>query len=136
MMAWWQVALLVLAVAWFVQALGVWIQMRHYQAIFSAARGQWADGRMGTGAAPGRIGKGVIVLMVVDPAGSIRRVCAMQGRSVFAKFRDRAEFNGLPMGEVKERVEAGHIEAGLGQALLKAIEQIEKVDAPKGAVAA
>ncbi len=88
-MALWQIALLFLAAAWAVQSIGVWLQVKHYQRTFGAMRAQWSDGRLGVGAAPGRVGAGVIALIVVSPEGQVRKLHAMRGRSVFAKFKDR-----------------------------------------------
>jgi len=130
-MAIWQIALLVLAVAWAVQSIGVWLQVQHYQQTFKAMRTQWSDGLLGVGAAPGRVGKGVIALIVVSPEGRVRKLHAMQGRSVFAKFKDRAEFEGVSLDDLKERADSGGLDRALGQAILKAVEQIEKVDAPR-----
>jgi glucitol operon activator protein len=132
-LALWQIALIVLGFAWAVQSLGVWLQMRHYQNTFGATLRQCTDGRLGTGAAPGRLGKGVIVLLVVDPGGGVRKLAAMQGRTVFAKFADRPEFKGLSLAELQARIGAAGFERGLGLAIGKAIEQIERVDAPTGA---
>lgn len=126
-MAFWQIALLAFVAAWMVQSLGVWMQMQHYQKTFADLRAQWSDGLMGAGAAPGRLGKGVIVLMVVNPDGIVRKTCMMQGRSVFTKFRDRSEFDGLSIDDVKSRAESAAYDRNVGRAVVKAIEQIEKV---------
>jgi glucitol operon activator protein len=128
-MALWQIALLALVAAWLVQSAGVWLQMRHYQNTFSALRTQWSDGVLGAGAAPGRLGKGVIVLIVVDPQQTVRRLCTMQGRSVFTQFKDRHDFDGFALSDVKSIVASPGYERGLGIAISKAIEQIEKVTA-------
>ena len=128
-MALWQIALLVLIAAWLVQSAGVWLQMRHYRQTFEALRSQWADGTLGAGAAPGRLGKGVIALVVVDPQKIVRKTCVMQGRSVFTKFKDRPEFDGIAIGEFKSIVAAPGFERAAGIAFSKAIEQIEKVTA-------
>jgi glucitol operon activator protein len=128
-MALWQIALLFLAAAWAVQSIGVWLQVQHYHRTFGAMRTQWSDGRLGVGAAPGRVGAGVIALIVVSPEGLVRKLHAMRGRSVFAKFKDRVEFEGMSVEDLKARAGSAEFERGLGQAVLKAIEQIEKVDA-------
>jgi glucitol operon activator protein len=128
-MALWQIALLFLAAAWAVQSIGVWLQVQHYQRTFGAMRARWSDGRLGVGAAPGRIGAGVIAMIVVSPEGLVRKLHAMRGRSVFAKFKDRPEFEGIAVEDLKARASSANFERGLGQAVLKAIEQIEKVDA-------
>lgn len=136
-MAYWQIALLAFVAAWMVQSLGVWKQMQHYQKTFADLRAQWSDGLMGAGAAPGRLGKGVIVLMVVNPEGIVRKTCMMQGRSVFTKFKDRSEFDGLSIAEVKMRAASAAYDRNVGHAVAKAIEQIEKVGfAPAVAIAA
>lgn len=126
-MALWQIALLGLGLAWIVQSIGVWLQMRHYQRTFAAVRARWSDGRFGSGAAPGRLGQGVIVVLVVDPASIVRQVFAMQGRSVFAKFKDRGEFTGLSIDELKRRAGTEQVEPGMANAISKAIEQIENL---------
>jgi hypothetical protein len=51
----------------------------------------------------------------------------MQGRSVFAKFKSRDDFKGLALDALRERVTAKDFERGLGLAISKAIDQIEKV---------
>jgi glucitol operon activator protein len=127
-MAIWQIALLALGLAWIVQSIGVWLQVRHYQGTFSAVRKRWSDGRLGTGAAPARVGKGVIVILVVNSSNVVRQLLVMQGRSVFAKFRDYADFAGLSIGDLKERTKEGGIDRGVAQAIAKAIEQIERLD--------
>lgn len=126
-MALWEIALLALGLAWIVQSAGVWLQMRHYQRTFTTVRTRWSDGRLGTGAAPGRLGQGVIVILVISPTGVVRQVYAMQGRSVFAKFKDCTELCGLSLDDLKHRARAGEIKGGLALALSKAIEQIENL---------
>jgi glucitol operon activator protein len=128
----WQIALLVLVAAWVVQSVGVWLQMRHYQKIFHEMRSRWTDGAIGAGAAPGRFGKGVIALVVAAPDGTVRKVAVMQGRSVFAKFKDRPDLGGVSTAELKKRATVANFDAGVGLAIVKAIEQIETVGKPAG----
>jgi glucitol operon activator protein len=128
----WQIALIVFAAAWVVQSIGVWLQMRHYQKKFTELRSQWTDGAMGAGAAPGRFGKGVIALVVTAPNGTVRKVCVMQGRSVFAKLKDRVDLEGVSTAELKRRATSGKFDAGVGLAIGKAIEQIETVGKADG----
>ena len=77
-------------------------------------RTRWTDGAMGAAAAPGRFGKGVIALVVTAPDGTIRKVCVMQGRSVFAKLKDRVDFEGRSSAELKRRAASGNLGAGVG----------------------
>lgn len=128
----WQIALIVLVAAWAVQSAGVWLQMRHYQKVFRELRTRWADGAMGAGAAPGRFGKGVIALIVAAPDGTVRKVSVMQGRSVFAKLRDRVDLEGISTAELKQRAASGKFDAGVGLAIVKALEQIETVGKSAG----
>ncbi len=128
----WQIALILLVAAWAVQSAGVWLQMRHYQKKFTELRSRWTDGAMGAGAAPGRFGKGVIALVVTAPDGTVRKVCVMQGRSVFAKLKDRVDLEGISAAELKRRATAGEFGAGAGLAIAKAVEQIETVGKSAG----
>jgi glucitol operon activator protein len=128
----WQIALLVLVAAWAVQSLGVWMQMRHYRQIFNDMRLRWSDGAIGAGAAPGRLGKGVIAIVVASPDGVVRKVALMEGRSVFAKFKDRLDLEGGTTTALKERATSGKLEGSAGVAIRKAIEQIETVGARPG----
>jgi glucitol operon activator protein len=132
-MALWQIALLALGLAWIAQSAGVYLQVQHYQKTFAAIRARWSDGRLGTGAAPSRIGKGVLVILVVNNAGVVRQLSAMRGRSVFAKFEERREFEGLSLEELRARAEDGRIDGGLAPAVAKAIAQIERLDQPVAA---
>ena len=128
----WQIALLLLVAAWAIQSIGVWLQMRHYQKVFRDLRTRWTDGAIGAGAAPGRFGKGVIALIVAAPDGTIRKVSVMQGRSVFAKLKDRVDLEGTSTAELKKRATSGKFEAGVGVAIVKALEQIETVGGSAG----
>jgi glucitol operon activator protein len=130
-MAWWQYALIAFVIAWVLQSFGVWRQTQHYQDIFAELRKGWADGLLGAGAAPAKLGKGTIALLVVDPQGIVRTARVMQGRSVFAKFETREDFNGMTLAELKAKVETPGFERGIGVAISKAIEQIDKVGAQR-----
>jgi glucitol operon activator protein len=126
----WQIALVVLVAAWVVQSIGVWLQMGHYRKKFQEMRSQWTDGAMGAGAAPGRFGKGVIALVITAPDGTVRKVSLMRGRSVFAKFADRVDLEGVSTAELKQRATSPNFVASDGRAIVKAIEQIEALGKP------
>ena len=125
-MALWQIALLALVVAWAAQSYGVWLQTRHYQKTFGELRTRWKDGVMGAGAAPAKLGKGAIALVVASPDRTIRAVRLMQGRSVLAKFVDHPEFAGLELEPIVRRAHEA-LGPAAAQAIAKAIEQIEKI---------
>ena len=126
-MALWQMALLAFVAAWIIQSFGVWRQMQHYQKVFSSLRMRWSDGAMGAGAAPSKLGKGCIALVVVCPKKLVRTVHVMQGRSVFAQFQPREEFNGMTLAALKARASEPGFDKSAGLAIVKAAEQIEKV---------
>lgn len=123
----WHILLIAFALAWGVQALGVWRQTRHFQRVFDEQRLRWSDGKLGAGVARASLGKGVIALVVVDSANVVRTVLVMRGRSVFATFKPRSEFEGLSLESLKARVCEGAFQRTVGKAISNAIEQIEKI---------
>jgi glucitol operon activator protein len=126
-MAWWEYALIAFAIAWVIQALGVWRQTRHYQSVFSDLRKNWSDGALGAGAAPAKFGKGAIAIVVVDPQQTVRAVRIMQGRSVFAKFEQRPEFEGVSVADLSAAIQAPGVDRPLSSAIAQALAQIDKV---------
>jgi len=126
-MALWQIALIAFAIAWAFQAVGVWRQTQHYHETFADLRSRWHDGEMGAGAAPARFGKGVIALIVVSPSGDIRAARAMVGRTVFAKFSELRDLEGLSLEEFGARIVSSDFDGAKRLALSKALEQIARV---------
>lgn len=125
-MAIWQWALLLLALVWALQSLGVWLQMRHYSDVMKGISKKYAQGYVGAGNAKGRLGKGVIVLVVVDEHLRVQRLLKMSGRSVFAKFARAPEFEGLTLAELQAPDgPIGTGEQGFATAVARAVEQIE-----------
>lgn len=139
-MATWQIAILLLAIVWALQSVGVWMQMRHYRSALGDIEQKFASGFVGTGFTRGRFAKGTIVLVVVNDRLTVDRVAVMTGRSVFAKFYNHIEFEGLPFASFKERAmalsEGSKAERSLGKALVQACDQIDAVRAKKTAMAA
>lgn len=125
-MAFWQTALIVLAIVWGVQMIGVWLQMRHYRDIMGSISATWSDGRVGAGNARSVFGKGVILVLVVGPDDIVRRLLVMEGRSVFAKFKPLPEFEGRRLDSLRDGA-FGENEKGRAQALTAAIAQIDRV---------
>lgn len=132
-MAIWQWALLLMAVAWGIQSLGVWFQMRHYSDIFKGITEKYEDGFVGAGNFRGRLGKGTIVLMVVTPDLLVRRLMTMSGRSVFTKFKRHAEWEGVALDQLRSNPAImGEGEPGLTEAVKRAIEQIDRARSGSG----
>ena len=90
----WQIALIVLVAAWSMQALGTFVQMRHYSTVMGEVSASFTDGYLGAGNARSKLGAGVILLLVVGPDRIVRRLLVMRGRSVFARFRRIATLEG------------------------------------------
>lgn len=128
-MQFWQIALIVLVIVWALQSVGTYVQMRHYREVMGSIRTRWADGFLGAGNARGTFGKGVILMLVVSPEARVRRLMVMEGRSVFAKFKILAEFEGRPLDELRSGTVMGAGEAGREKALVQAIEQVDKARA-------
>ncbi len=133
-MATWQLAILLLALVWALQSAGVWMQMRHYREALGDIEQRFNTGFVGTGFMRGRLAKGTIALVVISDQLVVERVALMTGRSVFAKFQTRREFDGLTLQALRGIATAQSKEKStksLGEALLKAIEQIDAVRARK-----
>lgn len=129
-MAIWQWGLLLLAAVWALQALGVWLQMRHYSDVFKGITEKYQDGFVGAGNFRGRFQKGTIALVVVTPDLVIRRLLLMSGRTVFTKFRRHEEFEGMPLDQLRSNPAImGEGELGVTAAVTRAIEQIDRARA-------
>ena len=120
----WQIALAVLVVAWSAQALGTYVQMRHYSDVMGEVTGTWSDGYMGTGNARSALGAGVILMLIVGPDRLVRRVLIMQGRSVFARFKRVEELEGKPLAALDSSPALSS--KGSRSALSIALSQVEK----------
>ena len=125
----WKIALILLAGVWVLQCVGTWFQMRHFRDVMGAVAEKWSDGRVGAGNARGRLGKGVIAIVVVDERQVLRRVMIMEGRSVFAKFAPLREWEGRPLARLREAIAGGAFDKGRTMALTRAVEQLDRVAA-------
>jgi glucitol operon activator protein len=131
-MAIWQWALLALGLVWAFQAVGVWMQMRHYSDVFKGITSKYNDGFVGAGHARGRLRKGAIAMVVVGQDLVVKRVLTMTGRSIFAKFQRNQQFEELTLSELKAAQKSGSKDAR-DIAIVRAIEQVEKIQSRKGA---
>ena len=78
----------------------------------------------------GRFGKGVIALVVVTPDLVVQRFLVMRGRSVFAKFARRPEFEGITLNALRaDPLLSGVEDPALAKAAERAIEQIDRARA-------
>ncbi len=133
-MALWQKGLIALAILWALQAVGTWVQMRHYRSVMSEIARSWPDGLMGASAVRGYLGKGVIAIVVATSDEIVRKVFVMEGRSVFAKFRECRGDEGMTLTAL--------VASGAGQrrsrqkAIADAVAQIRRVASTAGALQA
>jgi glucitol operon activator protein len=118
----------VFAVLWIMQIGGTVWQMRHYRRVLGRISTQWQDGFAGVGNARGRIGKGIILIVVVGTDGIVREALAMRGRTIFAKFRPLAELTGTPLATLRNAPPAAR-DGGFSKALTQAIAQIDRLRA-------
>lgn len=125
-MAYWQIALIALAVVWVLQAVGTWVQMRHYRQVMGGVAERWSDGFVGAGNARGSWGKGVIAVLVVDGADVVRQLLVMEGRSVLAKFRPMPQFDGRSLDALRAPETLAALGKAHAQAIGRAIEQIDR----------
>lgn len=131
----WQIGLLLLGVVWLLQAVGTWLQMRHYREVMSSIGGKWTDGYLGVGNARASLGRGVILMLVLGPDDTIRDLLVMEGRSVFAKFERLSQYQGRNVGSLLED-ESFTGRRGRRQALEQAMQQIATAKARKSEVPA
>ena len=122
----WQLVLMVLGLAWLGQGVGTWVQMRHFREVMGGITQTFPQGFVGAGNAKGSLGKGVIMIIVVDDSNIIRRLAIMEGRSVLAKFRVVNDFDGKPLDVLKAPGAFDPSMKGRTEAAARAIEQIEK----------
>lgn len=125
-----QGALALLVVAWLLQCVGTWIQIRRYRSAFRELSSGWADGWMGAGRG-GRFPRaGAIAMIVIAPDDTIRRVVVIAGRTVFAKAVRHESFEGLTVGALRTRMaEPGRDATKL--AIASALDQVEAVRAKR-----
>jgi glucitol operon activator protein len=101
--------------------------MRHYSDVMKGITSKYNDGYVGAGNVRGRFGKGVIVLILVTPDLVVQRFLVMSGRSVFAKFKRRTEFEGISLNALRtDPVMTGVEQPNIAKAAERAIEQIDK----------
>ncbi len=120
----WQEGLLLLVVLWGCQAAGTWMQMRHYSAVMRRITETWPDGSVGASAARGTFGRGVIAIVVASPGLTVNQVLLMEGRSVFAKFREWPIEPGRPLASLADD-EFAIAYKGRTKALAGAVKQIQ-----------
>ena len=129
----WETGLLLFGLCWALQIAGTMLQMRHYRAVLDRLATDWTDGFVGSGSARARFGRGAITILVVSPSGRVRQALAMQGRTVWAKFRPMPELVGIDVEQVRAGAVFAPRDARLAEAFRHAVEQVDKVAAGRAA---
>lgn len=119
----------IFAVLWILQILGTAWQMRHYRRVLGGIAARWRDGAVGVGNARSRLGKGLILIVVVGSDDVVREALAMRGRTVFAKFRPLETLHGSTLTELRA-TQPDKRDPGFARALGRAVAQIDRLRAP------
>lgn len=108
------------AVAWILQGILVYFQIKNFQNKLKELR---KNGRTGVGIVKGRFGRGVIVILSIDNENIISDAQIMSGTTVFARF---VPFNALINQNIKcvEAI-AKEMKKNTKAAILKAIASLE-----------
>ncbi|OYV39833.1 MAG: hypothetical protein B7Z80_06200 [Rhodospirillales bacterium 20-64-7] len=117
----------IFAVLWLLQIGGTAWQMRHYRRVMAGIATRWRDGSVGVGNARSRLGKGLILILVVGPDQKIREALAMRGRTVFARFKEMPALRGVPVAGLRGSAKALGLEAGFDKAIGLALDQIDRL---------
>jgi len=123
----WQWIVLVWALLWALQSVGIWYQTSRYGDQLKALQLEFTSGYIGTGHSPRRFGKGAIVMLVLSPEMTVRRFLVMRGLTILAKFKPVAEYEGLSLAALNAELEAMAKKSSLKLAAEKAVEQIMNV---------
>ena len=126
-MGWLTSLLLVFGVLWLTQVVGTYFQMEHYRKVLGRIRSEGGDGYVGVGNAKARLGKGVILILVVGRDGVVGRALRMRGMTVFARFKDAPDLLGMTLDELRNEKREGPYEEGTMLAAGRAVEQIDQV---------
>ncbi len=119
--------ILIAGLLWLLQILGTWYQMRHYQHVLSGIAGENNKGYVGVGNARGRLGKGVILILVTGEDGLVSRALRMRGRTVFARFKDAPLLVGLDVEDLRDEEREDPYEAATMLSARRAVEQIDQI---------
>src|SRR3954447_16934032 len=130
-MGFWSFLLLVLGILWFLQIVGTYYQMQHYRQVLGGITREEGEGYVGVGNARARLGKGVVLILVVDEDGVVGKALRMRGMTVFARFEEAPELIGLRIDELRDEDREGPYERATMIAARRAVEQIDRIKAER-----
>ena len=130
-MSWVAYAILLLAVAWILQIVGTYFQMRHYREILGRITREGGEGYVGVGNAKATFGKGVVLILVADEHDVVRRALRMRGMTVFARFNDVPDLVGMSLEELRAEGREDPYDKSTMLAARRAVEQIDRIKQEK-----
>ena len=126
---------MVVGVLWLAQIAGTHVQMSHYRSVLGGITREGGRGYVGAGNAKARLGKGVILIMVSDEDGVVKRAVRMRGMTVFARFEEAPDLVGTTLDELREEGRGGPYEKATMLAARRAVEQIDRIRSERAGVA-
>lgn len=132
----WVWVLLVVGFLWLSQMVGTHVQMSHYRSVLGGITREGGRGYVGAGNAKARLGKGVILILISDEDGVVKRALRMRGMTVFARFEEAPDLVGMTLEELREEGREGPYEKATMLAARRAVEQINRIQSEKAGVAA
>ena len=126
-MSWVAYAILLLAVAWILQIVGTYFQMRHYREVLGYITREGGEGYVGVGNAKATFGKGVVLILVADENDVVRRALRMRGMTVFARFNDVPDLVGMSLEELRAEGREDPYDKSTMLAARRAVEQIDRI---------
>jgi glucitol operon activator protein len=127
----WVWVLVAVGVLWLLQMVGTHVQMSHYRSVLGGITREGGKGYVGAGNAKARFGKGVILIMVCDEDGVVKRALRMRGMTVFARFEEAPDLVGMTLEELREEGRGGPYEKATMLAARRAVEQIDRIRSEK-----
>ncbi len=117
--------ILIFAAFWMVQVVFTLKQRKHMQQTMNEVQSMHQSGYLGVGVSRAKfnMGPGVVMILVVDENNKIATIRILKGISVFAKFKQRTDYDGKDVYEV----EFSKKDKILRKAFQVALEQIEMV---------
>ena len=130
-MSWIAYAILILAVAWVLQIVGTYFQMRHYREVLGGITREGGEGFVGVGNAKATFGKGVILILVSDENGVVKRALRMRGMTTFARFKEAPDLVGMRLDELRVEDRQEPYDKSTMFAARRAVEQIDRIKQEK-----
>jgi glucitol operon activator protein len=127
----WLLLLLTLGVLWLLQMVGTYFQMQHYRKVLGGITREGGKGYVRVGNAKARLGRGVILILVVGEDNVVRKALRMRGMTVFARFEEAPDLVGHMLDDLRDEGREGPYEKATILAAQRAVEQIDRIKAER-----